>query len=62
MRKPCKFTEADARRAIRAVKKEGVHASVDIMPDGRISIVPLAEPAATAITGATGPNEWDSEL
>ncbi len=60
MRRPCKFTETDVRRAIRAARKESVLARVELMPDGRIFITPIAgtnTAAATAI--AAGANEWD---
>jgi hypothetical protein len=45
------------RRAIRAVKKEGVSATIDVMPDGRISIIPTTKPDITA--AASDENEWD---
>jgi hypothetical protein len=57
VRKPCRFTERDVRRAIRAVKKEGVSATIDVMPDGRISIIPTTKPDITA--AASDENEWD---
>ncbi len=60
MRRPCKFTETDLRRAIRAARKEGLLPHVGIMPDGRIAMTPITEMAAAHIVGATGPNEWDA--
>jgi hypothetical protein len=60
MRRPSKFTEADVRRAIRAARKEGLLARVDIMRDGRISIVPLPGADAAGTEAAAGVNEWDT--
>jgi hypothetical protein len=57
-RKPCKFTEADLRRALRAAQKEGLPVRIEIAPnDGRMAIILVT--AATVVKGATGPNEWD---
>ena len=39
-RKPARCTQADIRRAIRAVKQEGAAMTVEILPDGTIRIVP----------------------
>jgi hypothetical protein len=71
-RGPSKFTQRDVQRVMRAARNVGLSARIDIMPDGRISIVPLIEGAATLtagatgpngfIEGATGPNEWDAVL
>lgn len=36
-RGPCRFTEADVRRAIKAAKREGA-GCVEIRPDGTISV------------------------
>jgi hypothetical protein len=44
-RTPARFTEADLRRAIRAVAKEGVPMAVEAAPDGTIRIVPYEPPA-----------------
>jgi hypothetical protein len=61
MRRPSKFTEADVRRVIRAVRKEGVPARVDIVvQDGRISITPIPGADNTAPAVATDANEWDA--
>jgi hypothetical protein len=60
VRKPCKFTETDLRRAMRAAAKEHMPARIDLMPDGRISITPIVEAAAASLKGPTGPNEWDA--
>ena len=61
-RGPCKFTQRDLQRAMRAAQKEGMRvARFEIMQDGRISIVPLIEGAGISTEGATGPNEWDTE-
>lgn len=37
-RRPARFTEADIRRAIKAVTKLGVNAYVQVAPDGTITI------------------------
>jgi hypothetical protein len=60
MRRPTKFTEAELRRTLRAVKKEGVRARVEIENTGRISIIPLSETETDAVNGQTTPNEWDT--
>ena len=57
MRKPCKFTEADLRRAMRAATKEHLSTRIDIMPDGRISIIPI--PAEGTTPASSEVNEWD---
>jgi hypothetical protein len=62
VRRPCKFTETDLRRALRAATKEHITARVDVMPDGRISIVPIAGAAAIATTVPCDVNEWDGPL
>jgi hypothetical protein len=59
MRRPCKFTEADLRRAIRAARKEGISGRVDVTADGRISIPPTPETAAEGVT-TVEVNEWDA--
>jgi hypothetical protein len=59
MRRPCKFRETDLRRAIRAAQKENVPARIDVMPDGRISIIPVAVQAAVENTPLADANEWD---
>jgi hypothetical protein len=61
MRKPGKFTEADLRRAIRAVTKEGLSAHVEITLDGRM-VISTTHITAAGCIGATGPNEWDKVL
>jgi hypothetical protein len=60
VRRPCKFTEAEMRRAIRAVRKEGLLPHIEIMLDGRLVITATTELPAAATAGATGPNEWDN--
>jgi hypothetical protein len=42
-RRPARFTEADLRRAIRAVAKTNGRYTVEIAPDGTIRIVPRDE-------------------
>ncbi len=59
MRKPCKFTETDVRRAMRAAQKEHIAVRIDLMPDGRISIIPVAGADATATADPAVANEWD---
>ena len=58
MRRRCKFTETDLRRAMRAAAKERVLVQIDLMPDGRISIIPIAADA-TAAAASNDANEWD---
>jgi hypothetical protein len=59
VRRPCKFTETDLRRALRAASKERVPARIDVMPDGRISIIPLTAADATTAAASSDVNEWD---
>lgn len=42
-RRPARFTESDLRRAIRAMKKEGVDVSVEMSPDGFVRLIPTQE-------------------
>lgn len=59
-RRPAKVTEAEIRRAIRAVDHEGGKKSVRIAPDGSIWIVP-ADGAPLPEDGiSVEPNEWDA--
>ncbi len=44
-RRAAKFTEADAFRAIKAIKRSGEDMSVEITPDGTIRIIPTPAPA-----------------
>lgn len=57
-RGPLKFKEADVRRAIRAVAKEGVPMIVEIVPGGviRLSPAPLTESVRPEET-----NPWDQK-
>jgi hypothetical protein len=59
VRRPCKFTETDLRRAIRAARKEHVLARIEMMPDGRISIIPLTPVDAPTTFASSEANEWD---
>jgi hypothetical protein len=44
-RRPSRFAQRDVTRALKAAAQAGVRARVDVLPDGRISIVPIdAEP------------------
>ena len=43
-RRAARFTEADAFRAIRAIKRSGDSMAVEITPDGTIRIVPAIAP------------------
>ena len=61
MRRPCPFTETDVRRAFRAARKEGLDVRVDLMPDGRISIIPIAGADAIATSVPGDVNEWDDK-
>jgi hypothetical protein len=40
-KRPATFTQTDVSRVLKAVRVAGVKARVDIMPDGRISILPV---------------------
>jgi hypothetical protein len=60
VRKPCKFTQADVCRALRAARRAGVQVRIEIAPDdGRISIITTSDATAATTKGPTGPNEWD---
>lgn len=49
-RRAAKFTEADAVRAIKAIKRTGENMAVEIAPDGTIRIIPVPEtPAKTKL-------------
>ena len=50
-RQPSKYTQTDVSRVLKAMSKNGLKARVDIMPDGRISILPM-DSAPLAETGA----------
>jgi hypothetical protein len=59
---PLKFRQTEVTRAVKALRRAGVDvARVDIMSDGRISIVPVGNseglPSAEAMPGG---NEWDN--
>lgn len=45
-RRAAKFTEADALRAIKAIKRSGENMAVEIATDGTIRIVPASVPPA----------------
>jgi hypothetical protein len=45
-KRAARFTEADIRRAVRAVVKEAAPMAVEVAPDGTIRIVPYAAPPA----------------
>lgn len=47
-RTPARFTEADIRRAIRAVAKEAAPMEIRIEPDGAIRILPFVAPPSPA--------------
>jgi len=45
---------------MRAARKERVPARIELMPDGRISIIPITEgDLADAAAGNSDMNEWD---
>lgn len=55
---PLKFRATEVTRAVKAMRKAGVDvARVDIMPDGRISIVPVDTDAAP-----DNDNPWEREI
>lgn len=39
-RRPARFTEADVKRAIKALLASGAYGTVEILPDGQIRVVP----------------------
>lgn len=43
-KKAARFTEADIRRAIRAVSKESAPMAIEVAPDGTIRIIPYVAP------------------
>ncbi len=51
-RRPCRFTEAEIARALRAAKQAGVNVAVEIALDGTIRLVP------TEIEPAVAPKVW----
>jgi hypothetical protein len=59
VRRPCKFREADVRRAIRAARKENVLARIELTPDGRILIIPITGQNVSATPAPVDANEWD---
>ncbi|KAB2941621.1 MAG: hypothetical protein K8F92_11060 [Hyphomicrobium sp.] len=55
-RGPCRFTQSDLARAIRAAKQEKLDiAAIRIEPDGTILIVPGTPQSVAHLE----PNEWD---
>jgi hypothetical protein len=65
MRGPALFTQISVSRALRAVKKSGVAARIEIGRNGAISIIPTndptpAEPAADKISSPT--SDWDAAI
>ena len=59
VRRPCKFREADVRRAIRAARKENLLARIELTPDGRILIIPITGQNVSATIAPVDANEWD---
>jgi len=58
-RGPARFTEADLKRAIRGAQKAKIPiAAVDIMPDGRIRVIP-GKPEDVQLSA---PSLFDEEL
>ena len=55
-RPPRLFKQSDVARALRATKAAGVKASVEIAPDGKLSIIPAGDEDAPKI------NPWDEVL
>jgi hypothetical protein len=51
-RRPCRFTEAEIARALRAAIRAGVNVAVEIALDGTIKLVP------TEPTPAVDPKDW----
>jgi hypothetical protein len=62
MRGPSLFTERSVQRVLRAVKKAGIAARVEIARNGAISIIPTdpapIEPAAAQVPSTS----WDEAL
>ena len=54
-RRAAKFTEADAVRAIKAIKRSGEAMAVEITPDGTIRLVPIAAPSAPGKPASESP-------
>jgi hypothetical protein len=58
---PLKFRQTEVTRAVKAMRKAGVDvARLDIMPDGRISIVPSGPVATNDNAESAGEGEWDA--
>jgi hypothetical protein len=55
-RGPSKFKERDIVRALRAAKKAGIDARIDVAPDGALRIVPVNGDDAPSA------NQWDEHL
>jgi len=56
---PLKFRQTEVTRAVKAMRKAGVDvARVDIMPDGRISIVPADTAGEGAETAESELDQW----
>jgi hypothetical protein len=54
---PARFTQADLTRAFKAAEAAGVVARIEIEPDGKIVIVPMA-----AAANDSPPNPWDKAV
>jgi hypothetical protein len=50
-RRPCRFTEAEIARALRAAKQAGVNVAVEIALDGTIRLVPTEIGPAVELKG-----------
>lgn len=53
-RRPCRFTQADVTRALRAAKRVDANLTVEISQDGKIVVVPTP-PQTAKLEG----NPWD---
>jgi hypothetical protein len=61
MRGPALFTQISVSRALRAVKKSGVNARIEIAKNGAISIIPTNDPAP-AEPVAEKVSSWDEAI
>jgi hypothetical protein len=51
-RRPARCTQADIRRAIKAVEQAGASMAVEILPDGTIRLTPVSQkPEDNAVIG-----------
>jgi hypothetical protein len=58
VRRPCRFTETDLKRALKAAKAAGVPVKIDI-ENGKMTVTIIDKPATIEMNSS---NAWDIEL